>query len=404
MKVPDGSRGNTRCPKCGTIFPINKPAPAFEVVEDAPAQVPAAQAPAEAPQPGSRPVTKVAQSEAEAKAAEEPDFEIVEGQPTKRDDEEPRKKKKWDEDDDDDEPKARKKKKWDEDDDDDDDDEYDRSRKKKKKKKRRYEDEEWQPSYARRDAFAKAKIGALLISISLWLYLGSLGVMALFVLINWAGGELSSDVMVLPGLVGLGNWIVAAVGLGFCIAGPHQARGLAIAAVSVAGVHLVLSFLAASERGMGVDAMMGARGRGSSMDWSALVSLLPAVDSLLANLVYNSKALGDVILPILGGMCETARIIILMLVLASLASAARDEGAAEMARRGMFINILVIGAAIVVFLLFMVIMRESKFTSLRTVMNMFFAMITLLYIAHTLSMLVPALAAMQTKNACESRA
>ena len=50
-----------------------------------------------------------------------------------------------------------------------------------------------------------------------------------------------------------------------------------------------------------------------------------------------------------------------------------------------------------------VIVRESKFTSFRTLANLLYAMVTLLYLTHTFSMLVPALAAMQTKSACDSR-
>jgi len=38
LKVPDGVSGNTRCPKCGTIFPVVKPA--FEVVEEPPRPAP----------------------------------------------------------------------------------------------------------------------------------------------------------------------------------------------------------------------------------------------------------------------------------------------------------------------------------------------------------------------------
>ena len=79
LKIPDGVSGNTRCPKCGTVFPV-APAPAFEVV-DAPAPKPAA------PRPAPKPAPKA--------AAMEPDFEVVDEKPKKRvtadeDDDEPR--------------------------------------------------------------------------------------------------------------------------------------------------------------------------------------------------------------------------------------------------------------------------------------------------------------------------
>jgi hypothetical protein len=237
LKVPDGASGNTKCPKCGTVFPVTKPAaPAFEVVDDAPA------APKPAPKTGARPVMKTV---AQAKADEEPDFEVVDEKPKKRvvadddddDDDAPRKKKKRDDDDDDDEPKARRKKKRDDDDDDDDEDEKPRKKKKKKKKRSDDDDDEWMPSSGNRGAFAKGKTGALLISISFWLNLGSYGLLALYALIAWVAlnvessppsssprsgssgsGSFMEIIVILPGLVGLGKWIVGIVGLSFCIA------------------------------------------------------------------------------------------------------------------------------------------------------------------------------------------
>src|SRR4051812_48882884 len=64
LKVPDGVSGNTRCPKCGTVFPIVKPA--FEVVEEAPR-----------PAPAPKPAPKSTSAPAPKPAARQADFEVV---------------------------------------------------------------------------------------------------------------------------------------------------------------------------------------------------------------------------------------------------------------------------------------------------------------------------------------
>jgi hypothetical protein len=67
-------------------------------------------------------------------------------------------------------------------------------------------------------------------------------------LLGWLGLGLGHFLFVIPGLAGLAGWIVAIVGLGFCIANP-RVRGLAIAAVCVAAVHLGLTYYDATDKG-----------------------------------------------------------------------------------------------------------------------------------------------------------
>jgi hypothetical protein len=229
-------------------------------------------------------------------------------------------------------------------------------------------------------------------------------VLTLLTLINWMGARLSADLMVLPGLIGLGNWIVALVGLGFCIAGLKHTQGLAIGAVSVAGVHLLLTFLAAGEHGGGFGRMSASHGGAGGMDWATLVTALPSVDSFLAELLYNSSAIGSYVLPFLAGLCEAARNVLVMLVLAGSASAAGDEHAAESARKGMLINLLAVGAAAIGMVIAAVLMHEVSFSSYRTLIHLIFAVTVILYLTHALSVIVPALAAMAVKDAVADRA
>jgi hypothetical protein len=58
--------------------------------------------------------------------------------------------------------------------------------------------------------------------------------------------------MIVPGLLGLGNMVTAAVGVGFCIAGPARSRGLAIGATAVTSVHLILAFVIANNTDAGM--------------------------------------------------------------------------------------------------------------------------------------------------------
>ena len=431
LKVPDGASGNTKCPKCGTMFSVSAPAAGsgFEVVDDKPA-APSAPAKPAAPAAGSRPVMKPLPQK-----AEEPDFEEVDEKPKKRsrdddddddDDDRPRKKKRRDDDDDDDDDEPRsKKKKRSRDDDDDDDDDDDRPRKKKGKKKKRasrYDDEDdddWQPKASSKGAaFKKAKTGAQLMSISFWLNLGAYGVLALYALIMWIGylsassgsssssssrrGSSSGDgsfldiVVMLPGLVGLGAWIVGLVGTSFAIAGPKKARAMAITATVFAGVHLLLTGVTFSnmQDGVGVP-LPGLR----KLGWIAMATTLWAVDALLPTLFYFSKALdGDLSLAVLAGICEIGRLVFMLLTLKALASAARDNDAAEKSQSGVMMASFITGGAAIVSLLVFILLYEAKSSSL---VHLGFLTMVLIFVGYTFMMLPAAMAAMQTRDACD---
>ncbi len=397
LKIPDGASGNVKCPKCASIFPAAaKSAPAFEVVEEAPK--PAARKPAPKPEPL------------------EPDFEVVD---------EPKPKKKVvaaETDDEDDRPRARRRR------DEDDDEDDDRPRKKKGKKRRDYEDEDWQPA-ATGGSFGPAKVGMLMVSISLWLYLGTYALMALFLLIAWIGASIPNGLMILTGLMGLANWIVALIGLGFCIAGPPKSRGLAIAATAVAAVHLAMAFVVAnntksagygfhsiamlsamnkfekftdimkkmeketdpkrreslqkelrdlseseSERGGSGMVVIGAdnndrssRRSGDEMRWQDLATLQPYSDQLIGVLSYQSKGFSDYVLGLLSGLLEVARLVLIVLLIGAVAKAAKDRGTAEKATISAFVAGGAALAAMVVVVIAMVILDNSKPTAVKSV-------------------------------------
>ena len=415
LKVPDGVSGNTRCPKCGTVFPVVKPA--FEVVEEAPAPKPA-------PKTGSIPKPPPALPPKPL----QPDFEVVE-----EEEEEPKKKRRsYDDDDDDDDdeederPRSRKKRRR-EDDDEDDEDERPR---KKKKKKRYFDDNDYEDDWGPRPGsgraeFGKGKTGALIIGISFWLNLAAYGLLALYALIVWilATGSSSSSssrsssggmgdgdgsfldvIVILPGLLGLAAWLVGIVGCSIAIAGPRKARGMAITATVFSGIHLILVGVTFSNLQEG----LGSFGRSvpglGKIAWIAVASTLPALDSFLPMLFYQSKAMrGDYIIGVLAGACEAARLIFMLFALKALAAAARDYDASERSGYGVMIVSAILGAVLLLVLLIAIILEEGKFKSASTYANLIIGTVFLMYLGYTVMMLSPALCAMATKDACDRR-
>lgn len=379
-----------RCPGCQTIF-----SPAANA------------APRPAPPPPPQPA---------------PEFEVVDDEPPRsrgrdrdrdrdRDDDEddrPRKKRRRDDDEDDrDRPRSRSRSRDDDSDDDDRprkrsrrdddyDDDRDRDRPNRRRKRRDdYDDEPTPPD--KKAPYRRAKVGALLVMISLWIYLGSLGLMALFVLLLWAGASFGEGgLFILPGLAGLANWLVAGVGLGLIISGPQKSRGLAIAAASLAGVHLILTIVSLSqmERWMFL----------SSVGWITCVSQLPFVDMVLPFLIYSKTTgglSGEFTIVVLAGVCEIARLILVMLTLRSLAEAARDTDAGGKCQSAVMIASAVMGGAAILVLLAIVIVVESKMTTgARHLMG---ATMTLVYLGYALMLVPAAMAAMDTKDAVDRR-
>jgi hypothetical protein len=436
--VPDGVSGNTRCPKCGTVFPVVKPA--FEVVEGAPAPKPA---PRTAPKPAPAPKSVITPKLPPEPAA----FEVVGDDEPKskrpRDDEDeerPKKKRRDDDDEDDSEDRPRKKQR-DEDEDEDDrprarknrrDDDDDDDRSKKKSKKKRYFDEyedDWQPRRGGGGGeMAKGRTAALLLSVSFWMNLGAYGLLALYLLIAMAvfngsspsspsssrGGRSSASsaddgslvelFVILPGLIGLGAWIVGTVGCSFAIAGPRKARGMAITATVFAGLHLILIAITFGNMQEGSGASVRSVPGAGKAAWIIVASALPILDAFLPFLFYASRALnGEFVIALLAGGCECARLIFALFALKALALAARDYDASEKAGFGvMIVSGIMLGVALVV-LLVVILLAEGGFKNFNTIFNLGFATLFLMYLAYALMMLVPASAALATKAACERR-
>jgi len=467
LKVPDGSSAAVRCPKCKTVFRPAAPQPAFEVVDEEPAPPPP---PKTAPRPAARSVAKPA-----PKPAPEPEELDDEPAPRKRakaiveddedDDDRPRKRRRDDEDEDDDRPRARRRPREDDEDHEDDrprgrrardEDEEDDDRPRKKKKRRDYDD-------GTRRSVGPARTGVLLLSISMWLYGGSVALLAFFLLLGWMGVGLGYGLFVLPGLAGMANWVVAIVGIGFCIANP-KVRGLAIAAVSVAAVHLGLTFYDATATGVvkkretvrGVEietseprggrlhslfAAMAMRGmfeeqaakikesqermqkaqgdreklfkelealskemaeagkswQDPSLYWEDFGTMLPVLDGVGGELVYNSKHFSYYALPLLTAACELARLILVLLLVGAVAQAGRATDAANKSKAALLGVCIAAGACVLVSLVFALIIGEGK-PSGKIWGHLAILLMIVIYLVHAGQALITGLVAQMTKT------
>ena len=348
LRVADGATATVRCPKCKTVFTPVAP-PAFEVVDASPPP----------PKPAPKP------------AAPEPEFEGLDDEPA------PRKRRGRDDDEDDD----------------------DRPRGKRRRSRRRDFDDDYGTS-DRGSPFRRGKVACLLLSISIWLYMGAMGVLTLFGLLFWTGSGVSPNLLLIPGLAGVANWVVALVGLGFAVAGPRQGKGLAVGALSVAGVHFVLLVVCFTNLRGGLGGL-GGFGLGG-LEWAAMVTTIPVVDALLPALIYGAGGIGtEFLFAVLTGGCEIARLILILLMIQAFARAARDGGAEDKAGTGVMVVSVTCGVVALVVTLVAVISYEAKLSSGMRTLGMLTAVGSMT--AYTLMLLLPGMAAVDTKDALDRR-
>jgi hypothetical protein len=314
------------------------------------------------------------------------------------DDDRPRRKPRRDDDEDDDRGRGRRKGRRDEDDRDD------------------FDDYDYAPP-PKGSKFGVGRVGVLLLLISLSLYAGSMALHALFLLVALVGVAVPSGLGVMTGIMGLANWVVGLVGLGLCIAGPRRARGLAIAALSVAAVHLILAFVTANHTGSAVfssravwalsagnraenliqlqkdlqkemqknpssarakqlreeldsyrednrgPVVIGDDDRpvrsSADMRWPDLVTFLPQLDELIVVLAYQAKIgfeKGWYLLGFFTGLLELARLILIAVLIGALARAAKRGDAESKAKIGWIVGASAVGTCLLVYLLTAVIM------------------------------------------------
>ncbi len=194
-----------------------------------------------------------------------------------------------------------------------------------------------QEKASRRQAFERAAWGCRLIWISFALFMLSMVLIIIFFFQLALARFISPSMMyiTLAGILGLINWIVAAVGVGLCLSGPrapgHWGYGIAAAVATLIHMVLVLT-LVAQGREVGVLAV-------ESTDvsrWELLPTRLDATMFYLTMAVYQEQGFtpkGQFIVSMITGVVEMTRTVLIMMMLSCLARAALDEELAHKCTR-----------------------------------------------------------------------
>ena len=196
------------------------------------------------------------------------------------------------------------------------------------------------------------------------------------------------------------------IGLSFCIAGPVKPRGMAIATVSVAGVHLILLIICYSKV-TGLGRGLGGMGGGvlGGGEWMFLGSVLWVLDLVLPLLIYAPRGAsfgGEGVLFLLAAACELTRCIMVCLTIKAQATAAKDYYSAERAGMGVMLTSAVTGgAAIVVTLLAVIVIEAKMMTSGQYLAALGAAAV---FAGYALMTLPAALAAMSAKDSLARKA
>jgi hypothetical protein len=200
-----------------------------------------------------------------------------------------------------------------------------------KKKRRRYTDDRSkltpEEKRRRRATFARGVWGSRLIQISLLFYIpGVLLVPAQIIVSELTHGG-GSVLLVLAGILGLVNWVLGAVGLALCLAGPvspgHWRFGIAAAVAVVFHALLMLALVAKT----GAHADFRDLDQ-STAQWGAVATQYDSLSFYLAYVVYPDDIplkRADTILSFMTGVVEMTRLILILMTLACLAQAAGDR-------------------------------------------------------------------------------
>lgn len=290
LQVPDGTTAMVRCPACKTVFS-------------------AADSPPPEPEPEPEP--------------EKPKVRVVARKTPRAEEEKPKPK-----------PKEAEKKPENRD-----FDPVTEEEDRKRKKKRKRDDDGMTPKEKkeRKRAFERAAIGAKLIWISLVVFMLSM-LLILAYFFQSAFSEPLPEIVMVAGVLGVLNWLLAAVGVGLCLSGPRAPGhwGYGIAAAVAVGVHLVFVLaLVAQGKEFGIaksDEEMGA----------ARLAMLPT--RLNATMYYLTAVFYPenqgitppakrMVASMFCGIVEMTRTVLILMLLSCLSRAALDEGLAHKCTR-----------------------------------------------------------------------
>jgi LSD1 subclass zinc finger protein len=305
LEVPDGTTALVRCPACKTVFAPADGAAHEEDETD------------EEEQPKAKPRKPARDEEAE--------------------DDRPRKKRsakrsrEEEDEEDEDEPETKNR---------DFDPETEDEAKQRKKRRKPAADDSLTPEEraARRAAFERAAWGCRLIWISFALFMLSMVLIIIFyfqlALVRLVAP--STVYITLAGVLGLLNWIVAAVGIGLCLSGPRAPGhwGYGISAAVATAVHLVMVLALVSQ---GKEPGVASAADSTEVTrWELLPTRLDATMFYLTMIVYQDQGFtpkGQLLVSMITGVVEMTRTVLIMMMLSCLARAALDEDLAHKCTR-----------------------------------------------------------------------
>jgi hypothetical protein len=216
---------------------------------------------------------------------------------------------------------------------------------------------------------------------------------------NSSFGEDLADLIILTiGLIGLANWIISIVGLGFCCAGPQESRAISIITAVVCCVHLLLVVVTYS---ISTNSLAGFERFGGPSNTSMLffATTMPMVDFFIPSLIYGGQGItGEFIVLILTGICEIIRIFFALLTIRTLANEGKNHTVAGRAQIGIVVTALVVGVGIFVMLLVIVVVREIQFRNIKTLVTILLGSFFLQCLAYTAMLIFPAITAMGARG------
>lgn len=341
LQVPDGTTAMVRCPACKTVF-----SPAAETAP-----------------PGEEPTPRKRHHKDEADDEKPENRDVNPPEP----DEKPRRRRRPEVDDEDD----------------------------------KYSPEE---RTALKQAFARAAWGAKLIWISFTLFaLSMMLIMVYYVQLSFKV-QPSPAFIIGAGAIGAVYWSLAAVGVGLCASGPKSQGhwGYAIAAAVATGLHLILLIVLV---GQGHDKQHRMDGQDDTeIRWSQVPTQLDKLTFYLTFIVYPDDDLVPKVknaLPVIVGLAEVLRNLLILMLLSCLARAAGDEELSHKCTRAAGFATFGPGVLSIVTFFFVVAMIETN-SQYTTMAQVLFTTLEMGVYAILTGMLFPGLmAARETGDACD---
>ncbi len=222
------------------------------------------------------------------------------------------------------------------------------------------------------DQLAALRTGVFLNVIGMACQAGACAIMALLLILSWAGLNLGEKVFLIAVIPGIAAWLIAAVGGGFLLAGPQRPTtlGFAVGFLGVAVLHAILMLVTMKEAD--TPGFLS-----SSSELIVFVTQLPVLVMLLPAAVNNVLDSMPAVL-LTTAFLEFARFIVLLLTVRHLAELVRDRDTPGQAMAVMIVLPgMLIGLSVFVLIFSEIFTADAS--NARLVANLLMAGLVLLY-------------------------